>query len=112
MDRATVDEALCCAGRSLCCGCYNLRVIICARGRASRFFFVGAARAARLRDFLGARRDGVSQQAAAVLYAATRVVLRPRVRYLGQRQCHRGEGRVCTRAARLRARFFGAGQQC
>ena len=58
LDRATVDEALCCAGRSLCCGCYNLRVIICARGRASRFFFVGAARAARLRDFLGARRDG------------------------------------------------------
>ena len=82
------------------------------RAGALQVFFVGAARAARLRDFLGARRDGVSQQAAAVLYAATRVVLRPRVRYLGQRQCHRGEGRVCTRAARLRARFFGAGQQC
>jgi len=62
--------------------------------------------------FWGRVATGVSQQAAAVLYAATRVVLRPRVRYLGQRQCHRGEGRVCTRAARLRARFFGAGQQC
>ena len=59
MDRATVDEALCCAGRSLCCGCYNLRVIICVRAGALQVFLsVGAARAARLRDFLGARRDG------------------------------------------------------
>lgn len=36
LDRATVDEALCCAGRSFCCGCYNLRVIIHGRGGAVR----------------------------------------------------------------------------
>ncbi len=88
MDRATVDEALCCAGRSLCCGCYNLRVIICVRAGALQVFLsVGAARAARrgCAIFWGRVATGVSQQAAAVLYAATRAVLRPRARYLGQR---------------------------
>ena len=86
MDRATVDEALCCAGRSLCCGCYNLRVIICARGRASSFF-VGrrGASGAAARFFGGRVATGVAQQAAAVLYAATRTGLQPRARYLGQR---------------------------
>ena len=58
MDRATVDEALCCAGRSLCCGCYNLRAPSVCAGALQVFLSVGAARAARLRDFLGARRDG------------------------------------------------------
>ena len=86
MDRATVDEALCCAGRSLCCGCYNLRVIICARGRASSFFCRSARRELRgCAIFWGRVATGVSQQAAAVLYAATRTGLQPRARYLGQR---------------------------
>ena len=58
LDRATVDEALCCAGRSLCCGCYNLRAPSVCAGALQVFLSVGAARAARLRDFLGARRDG------------------------------------------------------
>ena len=57
MDRATVDEALCCTGRSFCCGCYNLRVIICARGRASSFF-VGRRGASGAARFFGARCDG------------------------------------------------------
>ena len=85
MDRATVDEALCCAGRSFCCGGYNLRVIICARGRASSFFLSARRELRGCAIFWGRVATGVSQQAAAVLYAATRAVLRPRVRYLGQR---------------------------
>ena len=83
---ATVDEALCCAGRSLCCGCYNLRVNhLCARARF-KFFCRSARRERRgYAIFWGRVATGVSQQAAAVLYAATRAVLRPRARYLGQR---------------------------
>ena len=60
MDRATVDEALCCAGRSFCCGCYNLRVIICARGRASSFFCRRGASCAAARFFGGASRRGLA----------------------------------------------------
>jgi len=53
-------------------------------GALQVFLSVGAARAA-LRDFLGRVATGASQQAAAVLYAATCAVLRPRARDLGQR---------------------------
>ena len=60
LDRATVDEALCCAGRSFCCGCYNLRVIICARGRASSFFCRRGASCAAARFFGGASRRGLA----------------------------------------------------
>ena len=105
---ATVDEALCCAGRSLCCGCYNLRVnLLCARGRALSFF-VGrrGASGAAARFFGGAsRRESRNRprrcctQRRARFYAA-RALFRTALMPSWRRSC------LCARGAAARAVFL------
>ena len=105
---ATVDEALCCAGRSLCCGCYNLRVnLLCARGRALSFF-VGrrGASGAAARFFGGAsRRDLATGRGSAVRSdargsTAARALFRTALMPSWRRSC------LCARGAAARAVFL------